>query len=769
LLTKIIKITGIVQGVGFRPWIFRLARQFDLKGTVNNDTEGVKILVQGDAENIQNFETSLQKSPPPVSRIDRIESQTVEDAFRYNDFRIESSMVSTEKSVPLSPDLNVCPECRRELFDPANRRYYYPFINCTNCGPRFSIIKDVPYDRALTTMHKFTLCSDCQTEYDDPADRRFHAQPNACHHCGPRLTLATPDKNAVITGNSAATNHTLFEKTADLLALGKIIAIKSIGGFHLVCDARNADAVGTLRRRKFREDKPFAVMMADILMIEKNCQVEPAEISLLESTPHPIVLLKNLPDRLLASAVAPGNHYYGVMLPYTPLHYLLFRHVRFPLVFTSGNVSDEPICSTNDEAFERLSGIADFFLVHDRAIHMRCDDSVTRVWRGGEYPLRRSRGYAPQPLNLPLPLRHTILACGAEQKNTFALAKNQRVYISHHIGDLKNLEVLTAFEQSITHYQQIFDIQPDAIAYDLHPEYLSTRYALTSPDWNAKPKIGIQHHHAHAVACMAENALSQPAIGIILDGTGYGRDGTIWGGEILLAEKHDFRRLGHFETVGMPGGQAAIDHPWQMGYSYLHAVFGTAVDDLQLPFLQAIRPVDRKVVQGLLSSGFNTPLTSSCGRLFDGVAAIAGLRSHVNYEGQAAIELEQVVDAAENGAYDFELKSKNDSFGIVWHSMIKQLVNDIQNQQPVSKIAARFHHGLANILAEAAQVASQTTGIRNVVLSGGVFMNLILLTELHRSLSARGLEVFTHQRVPPNDGGIALGQAVIAEAVLNAR
>ena len=775
IITHKISITGIVQGVGFRPHVYKLAVSNRLSGFVLNDATGVKIEIQGDEERVLRFERELKHNPPLRSRIDSFDIKVKDSPELYNYFSIKESESSKEKIAQISPDLDICDDCLGELFNPNDRRYLYPFINCTNCGPRFTIVKDVPYDRPLTTMNIFKMCEICQKEYDNPMNRRFHAQPNACSVCGPKVYLCNNHGKEILTGGTSSENKILFKKVSGLLKEGKIIAVKGIGGFHLACDALNEKAVSTLRKRKFREDKPLAVMFPDIKSVGLFCEMGKQEKDLLESVAHPIVLLRKRNNKDVAYSAAPDNHYLGAMVPYSPIHHLLFHFFSNPLIMTSGNVSDEPIVFKNSEAFKRLLKIADFFLLHDRDINIRCDDSVYRIRSGLEYPIRRSRGYVPNSIRLEWNFSEPVLACGPEQKNTFALAKGDRIYLSHHIGDLENYEVLRSLEEGVVHFKKIFDIEPTIIAYDLHPDYLSTKYAQEYPDFTESRKkvikYGIQHHHAHAVSCMAENGINRPVIAVTLDGTGYGEDGTIWGGEILLVEYHRFERLGYFETVQMPGGAAAIDNPWQMAVSYLYKIYGENLFKIGLPFLNSITQNEKDVVLGLLKTGFNSPMTSSCGRLFDGVAAIAGVRNRVNYEGQAAVEFEQYISQKSDFgrdksgiAYDFYLMNNNNGFFIEWKSMIKQLVEDVKNRVRINDVSVKFHNGLAKILCKAVKRAREMTEINDVVLSGGVFMNIYLLTLLHNLLENSGFTVYTHRQVPANDGGIALGQAVIASA-----
>jgi len=729
IITHKISITGIVQGVGFRPHVYKLAESNRLSGFVLNDATGVKIEIQGDKERVSRFERELKHNPPLRSRIDSFDIKVKDSPELYNYFSIKESESSKEKIAQISPDLDICEDCLGELFNPNDRRYLYPFINCTNCGPRFTIVKDVPYDRPLTTMKIFKMCEICQKEYNDPMNRRFHAQPNACPVCGPQVELFDSQCKKMLSGGTSDENKEIFRKVSEFFQKGKIIAVKGIGGFHLACDALNEKAVSTLRKRKFREDKPLAIMFPDIKSVGLFCEISKQEKGLLESVAHPIVLLRKRNNKHVAYSAAPDNHYLGAMVPYSPIHHLLFHFFSNPLVMTSGNVSDEPIVFNNSEAFRRLLKIADFFLLHDRDINIRCDDSVYRNRSGLEYPIRRSRGYVPNSIRLEWNFSESVLACGPEQNNTFALAKGDRIYLSHHIGDLENYEVLRSLEEGVVHFKKIFDIEPTIIAYDLHPDYLSTKYAQECPDFTESRKkvikYGIQHHHAHA----------------------------------------------YFETVQMPGGEAAIDNPWQMAVSYLYKIYGENLFEIGLPFLNSIAQAEKDIVFGLLKTGFNSPMTSSCGRLFDGVAAIAGVRNRVNYEGQAAVEFEQYISQKsdfgrdEPGiAYNFYLMSNNNGFFIEWKSMIKQLVEDVKNRVRINDVSVKFHNGLAKILCKAVKRAREMTEINDVVLSGGVFMNIYLLTLLHNLLENSGFTVYTHRQVPANDGGIALGQAIIASA-----
>ncbi len=760
--TRKIIISGIVQGIGFRPYVYNLAKQNSLTGYVYNDSSGVTIVIQGSPADLDNFENSLKYNPSARSKIVTYQSLIIDQDEVFDKFEIHQSPASGAKTAAISPDLDVCDECLRELFDPGNRRYLYPFINCTKCGPRYTIVQDIPYDRPKTTMREFQMCSDCQAEYDDPANRRFHAQPNACPVCGPHLELRNASGQVFVSACESEEYENLFKYISQLFHDGSILAIKGIGGFHLACDARNETAVLTLRSRKYREDKPFAVMFPNIAEIEKICHVNNYEKESLRSVEYPIVLLRKKTAYDLADSVAPNNHFLGAMLPYTPLHHVIFHDYEEPLVMTSGNISDEPIAYINDDATRRLGNIADYFLVHNRDIHIRCDDSVMRIFEKKPYPIRRSRGYTPDKMMINWQFDQHILACGPEQKNTFALAKDNSIYLSHHIGDMENLEVLKSMEEGIKHFQHVFDIYPELVAYDLHPDYLSTKFALEHSKKNNIQASGIQHHHAHAVSCMVENQIQNPVLGIILDGTGYGIDGNIWGGELLLAEYHQFERLGHFRSTRLPGGTAAIKNPWQMGISYLYKVFGESLVDI--PFLEKLDDDKIRMILKILETGFNSPTTSSCGRLFDGVAAIAGLRNSVNYEGQAAVEFEQTISEDRDGHYPFEILDSDAQLILDWEPMIYPLIEDIRNRISISGISQKFHDGLADSLVNWALAARQQTQINQIVLSGGVFMNIYLLTRLKKALENKGFIVYTHSVVPCNDGGISLGQAVIASA-----
>ncbi|MEN3332035.1 MAG: hydrogenase maturation protein HypF [Blastocatellia bacterium] len=755
-----ILVRGIVQGVGFRPFIFTQAKRRALKGLVLNNTTGVLIDVEGEMSAIGQFIDEIKSSPPPLSVIESVECRDNLTPANYDDFRIVESDGAGEKFVPISADIATCNDCLKELFDPEDRRYRYPFINCTNCGPRFTIIEDVPYDRDKTTMRDFAMCEACRAEYENPLDRRFHAEPTACPACGPRVFLVD-ENGGEITFDPAAVEDALA-RTRTLLLAGQLIAIKGIGGFHLACDALNAEAVRRLRQRKYREDKPFALMAASIDLIREHCLVSAAEAELLASARRPIVLLERRADSIIPPAVAPGVKSLGFMLPYSPLHHLLLKGLDRPLVMTSGNLSDEPICYEDKDAHLRLGKIADSLLLHDRRIHIRSDDSVARIFQGRAMLLRRSRGYAPAPIRCAFRFEHEILACGAELKNTFCLTHENYAFISHHIGDLENLETLRSFEHGIAHFKQLFNLHPEVVAYDLHPEYLSTKYALALDEINTR--IGVQHHHAHIASCMADNDVQGAVIGVAMDGLGFGTDGRFWGGEFFVADFTDAQRIAHLDYVPMPGGARAIREPWRMAAVYLHRAMGDEFLNLDLPF---VRRLDRRAwatLQRMAETDTNSPQTSSMGRLFDAVSSLLGLRNAVNFEGQAAIELEAIADRRSTAGYEFDING-----GIIKaEAVIRRAVEDLLDGASRESVSARFHLGVARLISSIARKARDEHRLNRVALSGGVFQNLLLLEQTCRMLLADGFEVFTHHRVPPNDGGISLGQAAVANARLQA-
>jgi hydrogenase maturation protein HypF len=755
-----ILVRGIVQGVGFRPFIFSQAKRRALRGHVLNNTAGVLIDVEGEMSAIGQLIDEIRSSPPPLSVIESVERRDNLTPANYDDFRIVESEAAGEKFVPISADIATCNECLKELFDPQDRRYLYPFINCTNCGPRFTIIEDVPYDRDKTTMREFAMCEACRAEYENPLDRRFHAEPTACAACGPRVFLA--DENGCEITFDSVRDEDAIARTRALLLAGQVIAIKGIGGFHLACDGLNAEAVERLRQRKYREDKPFALMAASIELIREHCVVSDAEAALLSSERRPIVLLERKPHCIIPLAVAPGVRSLGFMLPYSPLHHLLLESLDRPLVMTSGNLSDEPICYEDGDALTRLGKIADALLLHDRRIHMRSDDSVARVFQGRALILRRSRGYAPAPIRCAFRFEREILACGAELKNTFCLTHENYAFVSHHIGDLENLETLRSFEHGITHFKQLFNLHTEAVAYDLHPEYLSTKYALALDDIEAK--VGVQHHHAHIASCMADNDLQGELIGVAMDGLGFGIDGRFWGGEFFVADFTDAERLAHLDYMPMPGGARAIREPWRMAAIYLHRAMGDEFLNLDLPF---VRNLDRRAwttLRRMAETDTNSPQTSSMGRLFDAVSSLLGLQNTVNFEGQAAIELEAIADRSSTAAYEFDIAG-----GVIKaEGVIRRAVEDLLGGASRASVSAKFHLGVARLISSIACQARDEHRLNRVALSGGVFQNMFLLEQTCRRLAADGFEVFTHHRVPPNDGGISLGQAAVANARLRA-
>ena len=753
-----IQVRGIVQGVGFRPHVFALARRRALRGQVCNNSVGVLIDVEGESHIIEEFIDEIKVSAPPLSLIESVERNDNLAPAHYRDFRIVESVTRGERFTPVSPDIATCADCLRELFDSQDRRHRYPFINCTNCGPRFTIIEAVPYDRAQTTMRDFEMCAECRAEYENPLDRRFHAEPTACAACGPRLTLT--DARGRELSRDADEERDAVARARRLLLGGSIIAVKGIGGYHLACDALDAEAVERLRGRKYREDKPFALMGASVEVVRRHCVVSKAEEDLLLSASRPVVLLARKPDSNLPAAVAPGVGTLGFMLPYAPLHHLLLEDLDRPLVMTSGNVSDEPICYEDGDARTRLQEIADYLLLHDRRIRMRADDSVARVAEGREMILRRARGYAPAPVVVAFRFGREILACGAELKNTFCLARDRHAFVSQHVGDLENLETLRSYEQGIEHFKRLFQLRPRVVAYDLHPEYLSTKYALALDE--IPDKVGVQHHHAHVASCMADNRIEGEVIGVALDGLGFGADGRMWGGEFFVADFCDAERVAHLDYVPMPGGARAVREPWRMAAVYLHRALGDDFLKLDIPFVRSLDTRAWAALRRMAATATNSPETSSMGRLFDAVAALLGVRSAVNYEGQAAIELEAIADVAGEQGYEFGFGAGGSI--IRAEAVIRRAVEDILDGRSPGEVSAKFQTGVAQLIAAVARRVREERRLGRVVLSGGVFQNMFLLANVCRTLRADGFEVFTHSRVPPNDGGISFGQAAIANA-----
>jgi hydrogenase maturation protein HypF len=749
-----VTVSGVVQGVGFRPFVYQLAQKNRLGGYVTNTTAGVDIEIEGEPEQIETFFRDMHTHKPPLARVTRFEKRYL-PPLAYRDFVIRKSQAVTTRSVLVSPDVCVCEDCLREMNDPLNRRYRYPFINCTNCGPRYTIIDDIPYDREKTSMAVFAMCEKCQREYGDPADRRYHAQPVACWECGPNVQLqgSSGKELAGFEALVAAANH---------LKAGEIVAIKGLGGFHLAVDATNGEAVARLRERKYRDEKPLALMSPGIEEISLYAHLSDVESRTLQSPERPIVLLQKRDPHPISAQVAPRTDLFGVMLPYTPLHHLLLQQGFLAVVLTSGNISDEPIVIDNQEAFQQLSGVADGFLIHNRPISVRNDDSVVRIVGQKIRMLRRARGYAPLPVFLTHTLRPT-LACGSLLANTICLVREDRAFLSQHIGDLENLETYEAFTGTIEHMKRIFEIDPEVIAHDLHPDYLSTRYAMGQ---KGTRKIGVQHHHAHIVSCMAECNISGPVIGLAMDGTGYGTDGTIWGGEILVTEFHGFERIGHFETAPLPGGDAAVREPWRMAVSYLYKTFGSSLFDLAIPFVKNLDRTRAHLIVDMIEKKIKTPQTSSCGRLFDGIAALVGLRDRVSYRAQAAIELEMEIGDGD-GDYPTPLREEQGKIMVPQRAIVRGVVSDLITGVDRRTISRRFHNTLVRVFAQACTEVRNRRRLNRVVLSGGVFQNAFLLSELEKALLDLSFEVYTHSLVPTHDGGIALGQAVVANAVLD--
>ena len=752
VVRKVIEVAGIVQGVGFRPFVYRLANECGLTGCIANTPAGVSIEVQGEAEAVEKFLARLPKEIPPLAKITGIVPRDVE-LRQETEFRIKASSTRAAAQALISPDVCVCEDCLREMMNPRDRRFRYPFINCTNCGPRFTIIREIPYDRERTSMAAFKMCAACQAEYDNPASRRFHAQPNACWDCGPQVMLRG------VSGARIDVAEPIRE-AARLLQQGSVVAIKGLGGFHLACDAQNDAAVQKLRERKRRVEKPFAIMVRRAEDAARWCVLDEMSKKLMNSFERPIVLLPRRPEVAFAEGVAPRNRYLGVFLPYTPLHHLLFQSGRFEaLVMTSGNLSEEPIAIENEEAIRRLHRIADAFLVHDREIVRRCDDSVVRVAASQPQKLRRSRGFVPVPVHLEKETQ-PVLAVGGELKNTVCVVRGSEAFLSQHVGDLENLESYGFFEEAVQHLQHILETQPNVIAHDLHPDYFSTKWAQ---ERSGVELVGVQHHHAHIAACMAENHLDGKVIGMALDGTGYGTDGAIWGGEVLVADYTGFERAGHLEYLPLPGGAAAIHEPWRMAVSYLAKHYGKDVEKLQLPFLAGMDPRKLNVVLQMIEREVNSPRTSSCGRLFDAVAALVGLRSTVNFEAQAAIELEMAARGADTGtAYPMDLSLQGATWQIRTKPLFDWLLKDIRQQSNVAEMSRKFHNGLALVFVDVAERIRDRTKLNRVCLSGGCFLNELLLETTIGELKERSFEVYFHTEVPAGDGGISLGQAVIA-------
>ncbi|MBI5894305.1 MAG: carbamoyltransferase HypF [Deltaproteobacteria bacterium] len=820
-----IHIKGMVQGIGFRPFVYNLAKTLDLNGYVLNDSIGVLIDVEG--ERTKEFLQKLKSNAPTLARIDDIIIEELPQSYIYKGFEIKKSISATGGFSPVQPDIAACPDCLKELNDPNDRRYLYPFINCTNCGPRYSIIFDMPYDRHNTTMSSFRMCRECEEEYNNPLDRRFHAQPNACPKCGPRLEFRIQDSNFKKDDENNPTHPPLYplpsregkspsplvgegwgeggfseqkekpiETTTKLLKQGAIIAIKGIGGFHLACDACNDNAVKRLREKKDRGNKPFAVMMPDIETIKMFCKVSPDEEMILKNPSRPIALLKKKKNIPISNLAAPENNYLGAMLPYAPLHYLLFHKSLNPdlilpaVVMTSGNLKEEPIVIDNEKAMERLSKIADAFLMHNRNIYMRVDDSVVNMHGLKPAILRRSRGFVPEPIDMgPIDMNEDmpeILACGGQLKNTFCITKGRYAIVSQHIGDMENKEAIEFYKETLKNLKNTFKAEPKIIAHDMHPNYWTTRFAkeyhsqLTTHD---SQLIAVQHHHAHIVSCMTEHNLKDDVIGIAFDGTGYGADGNIWGGEFLIADRKGSTRFAHFDYVPMPGGAMAIKEPWRMAISYLINTYGDNAKDVLPLFFNRFKTTDIGAIIMMMKKKFNSPLTSSCGRLFDAVSSLIGIKDIITFEGEAAIKLEMLADSECYGVYKFNISDKNNppippllkggKGGLSGQNpkiidtkdIIKSIVEDIKANAPSSIISAKFHNTIAEIAFAAAEIIQKKHGIDKVAFSGGVFQNSFLVKKIKEKFASANFKIFFNEKIPTNDGGISLGQAVIAAEI----
>jgi hydrogenase maturation protein HypF len=734
-----VRVEGTVQGVGFRPFVHRLANELGLAGHVRNDARGVLVEAEGDAAAVERLLAGLADSAPPLAVVERVAAEELTPAGERG-FRIVASGGGAQPDALISPDTATCEACLAELFDPADRRYRYPFLNCTDCGPRLTIVTGVPYDRPLTTMAGFEMCEACRREYGDPGDRRFHAQPNACPECGPRLTLAGGEGDPL--GAAAAA-----------LLAGRIVAVKGIGGYHLACRADDEAAVARLRARKQRDDKPFALMVRDLGEASALVELGDAERALLSGPERPIVVARRIRPTPVASGVAPGRPDLGVMLAYSPLHHLLLADTGVPLVMTSGNLSDEPIAYEDEDATRRLSGIADLFLIGERPIHTRVDDSVLRATRRGPLMMRRSRGYVPRPLPLDPQAARPVLACGAELKSTFCVARGARAWVGHHIGDLGDYETLRAFTEGVAAFERLFAVRPEVVAHDLHPDMLSTRFAL---ECEGVRHVAVQHHHAHLAACLAEHGETGPAVGAIFDGFGLGTDGTAWGGELLVGDLRGFERAGWLWPVALPGGDRAAREPWRMACAWL-----VAAGDEDPPPLPGVDPARWRTVARMARTGTAAPPTTSAGRLFDAVAALCGIRSEVTYEGQAAAELEAACEPAHRDAYDLPVTP---ALTLDARPLIGGVVADVARGVAVGVIAARFHNGLAAATTHAVERLAGDRELGTAVLSGGVFQNRVLLEGVADRLERAGLRVLIPVRLPPNDGGVSYGQAAVAAA-----
>ncbi|MEN3029156.1 MAG: carbamoyltransferase HypF [Aquificaceae bacterium] len=735
----VVKVLGAVQGVGFRPFVYRLARELHLRGFVINDSKGVHIEVEGLKEELENFLLRLSTEKPPLARIHSLEFTFLEPAG-YEDFEIRESSEAGLKEVFILPDMSTCEDCLRELFDPSDRRYMYPFINCTNCGPRFSIIESLPYDRPNTTMKLFSMCPECLREYHNPADRRFHAQPNACPKCGPWLSLFNRN------GEALAHRQKALEMAWEFLREGKVLAVKGLGGFHLMCDATREESVSLLRERKRRREKPFAVMFKDVEQLLDYTAPSELELALLTAPERPVVLVRGTGG--LAPSVAPELKRIGAFLPYSPLHHLLLKNLDFPLVATSGNLSEEPIVKDNEEALQNLSYLSDYILLHNRGIKRRCDDSVVKVVGGLPLPVRRSRGYAPMPLTLPFRLKRRVLAVGGMLKNTFALGFEDRVILSQHVGDVENFQTLRAFEEMVYDLMGLYSFEPDVVVCDMHPRYETTRWAEVYGESKGVPLIKLQHHFAHILSCMAERGLEGEVLGIAWDGTGYGEDGILWGGEFLEVSYKGYRRLFHFMPFRLIGGEKAVKEPARVALSVLFEILGEEALKKNLPPVKEFGERELKNLYLAWKKGINSPYSTSAGRLLDALASILDVKHRVSYEGQASMILEDLFDPYVEGSYPFEIEGDT----VDWRPIFLAVMEEKDRSVALS----RFINTLARLCLEVAQ----RSGLERVCLSGGVMQNDPLVSRIRGLLEAEGFKVFTHQRVPANDGGLSLGQAV---------
>lgn len=754
-------INGIVQGVGFRPFVYRLAQQNNITGFVKNTMDGVLIQAQGRESDIENFIYLIKNSPPPKAKIKEIFVKPVTLVKKEHKFAILKSDGYYRYRLEIPPDIATCKNCVREIHDPKNHRYLYPFTNCVDCGPRFTIIRNLPYDRENTSMNKFKMCPVCEKEYNSPSNRRFHAQTNCCGICGPKYFLADSKGNEIASGTLA------IKRAARLLVEGKIIALKGIGGFHIACNAFSTESIKRLRVRKNREEKPFALMSKDTKIIEKYCIVSPVEKEYLLSSSAPIVLLQKKKRTKWCEEIAPHNNYLGIMLPYAPLHYLIFAFEPDLelLVMTSGNYSEQPICTENQQALKLLSKIVDFFLFHDREIVSGCDDSVMRVLPDGKIQMiRRSRGFAPESITLPFKFKKSVLGCGGNMKNTFSFVSNDTLYMSHHIGDIDSPEAFENYTSSIMRYAKILRISPEIVAYDAHPEYMSTVLATTPDFFYKAKKIKVYHHHAHICSCMVENRLeNRKVIGIAFDGTGYGQDGTLWGSEFLVCDYSGFERIAHLRPIRLAGSQQAIKEIWRIAIAYLIDTFGDEYREYGFKFLKQVNKEQLSLVEKMIKVGMNSPYSSGMGRFFDAVCCICGIRNKINYEGQAAAELEAILyqDNSEN-PYEFELVKVEGMYIIDHRKVVRSIVKDIMNKVPSSKISCKFHLTIVRMVFDLCRIISKETDIRDIVLSGGSFQNAFLSVRIRQILEENGFNVYSHSLIPPNDACISVGQCAIA-------